>query len=941
MDTRIAATALLMCAMLLVPVLLEAAPVKGKVVRIELENQYIYLSEVEVFSGTENVALGKNASQSTDQYPGKPYGGAEKAVDGKKTAWSYDANCSIQSTQGGPTEWWQVDLGETIAIDKIVIFPGDTGERTANARLKILDANNQVVWEHAIDPEAVGTEIAVTVDQAAWKEGFFATYGAGGAGIAGRAAKGKSVILASTNRPRAVVVLAADADRIEQQAALFLRTSVAEATGASLPIISADKYRKEQTGVFVGTEALRRLARAPLGERGWGYLEIGGDIYLMGVGPRCLEVAVRHFLEDTAGMRWWFKNEQLIPRQNGLIVPAGTARSAEAAFSRASIHQNTAPHVIAGHYESFCRYAAHGTMRFAAPAQHFAAHPEWYAEKSGKRDSAAEDFCMTSPDLTGLVNEYANNMIGEIRRYRGTDVRAFGMGREDNAEWCDCATCRAAYKAGSRSDVYMAFVNRVAERVEREFPDVLVVYSAYLEAAALPKAEMPRRNVLVWFCTERMDYSKSILHPANKGTREAIEHWHHVAAHMGIWHYLRSYERYRGRYDGAGFTEKGGPDWPVVNQRTFPEFIKFLRDNGVEYFFAESEDSFLSRDAAIMKHWILNQILEDPGLKYENLLRTFTDGYYGAAGAKVREYLACLETAQAKNPPNMWFYADLMAARHLTLEACREADARLAEAEAAVAAPAGNPYLERVRFLRASTMDRMFIMKWPAFRREWRLSRPGEDFPILPDDLLRRARAAGAWYGRVVRGEQKYADLTAKWIAFAQRRVADDVALPLARELADTPPGTVFQAPAQSYSFDITGAAPARLNADFDLRAEYAATGALVESTTAPGGYVLAFTDPSAELRWAKIRTWGGRDETTIVRKDLATEASADLKLLRLGVYDFDTVNSGLAFELGARKWSFYPLDLDRGSYEVWLNTRYDAAQHTLHMERLVAVKQK
>jgi len=76
MESRIAATALMVCAMLLFPVLLEAAPVKDKIVRIELKIRHIHLSEVGVLSGTGNVALGKNARQSTDQYPGKPCSGA-------------------------------------------------------------------------------------------------------------------------------------------------------------------------------------------------------------------------------------------------------------------------------------------------------------------------------------------------------------------------------------------------------------------------------------------------------------------------------------------------------------------------------------------------------------------------------------------------------------------------------------------------------------------------------------------------------------------------------------------------------------------------------------------------------------------------------------------------------------------------------------------------
>lgn len=76
MGNRTVATALMTCAILLVPVLLQAAPVKGKIVRIELKIQHVHLSEAGVLSGSGSVALGKNASQSTDLHPGKPCSGA-------------------------------------------------------------------------------------------------------------------------------------------------------------------------------------------------------------------------------------------------------------------------------------------------------------------------------------------------------------------------------------------------------------------------------------------------------------------------------------------------------------------------------------------------------------------------------------------------------------------------------------------------------------------------------------------------------------------------------------------------------------------------------------------------------------------------------------------------------------------------------------------------
>jgi len=138
-----------------------------------------------------------------------------------------------------------------------------------------------------------------------------------------------------------------------------------------------------------------------------------------------------------------------------------------------------------------------------------------------------------------------------------------------------------------------------------------------------------------------------------------------------------------------------------------------------------------------------------------------------------------------------------------------------------------------------ASLDRLFIGKWPAFRREWRLARASAEFPIRPDDVVARARAAGEWYGRVAKKEKPYADLTAKWIAFA---------------------------------------------------------------------------DPAGELTWTKLKTWSGEDEASTARAQVAALSGDEFQLIRLGRHDFDSVNSGLVFGLGKRRWKFFPLDLDRGA---------------------------
>jgi len=95
---------------------------QGRYIRIQAPHtDPLSLAEVEVFSGSTNVALGKSAQQSSNI--DATHGLSSLAVDGN-TDGNY-ANGSVTHTLDGNAAmepWWQVDLGSTVAIDSIRIW---------------------------------------------------------------------------------------------------------------------------------------------------------------------------------------------------------------------------------------------------------------------------------------------------------------------------------------------------------------------------------------------------------------------------------------------------------------------------------------------------------------------------------------------------------------------------------------------------------------------------------------------------------------------------------------------------------------------------------------------------------------------------------------------------------------------------------------------------
>jgi hypothetical protein len=126
-------------------------PVKARFVRIEMpgETRVLSLAEVEVFSRGVNVAKNQSATASSEIYGGV----ATRAVDGNPDG-DYN-NGSVTHTQESVNPWWEVDLGQAVAIEKILVYNrAGNSDRLAGFTLQLLDGNRKPVFTEAGCPGA-------------------------------------------------------------------------------------------------------------------------------------------------------------------------------------------------------------------------------------------------------------------------------------------------------------------------------------------------------------------------------------------------------------------------------------------------------------------------------------------------------------------------------------------------------------------------------------------------------------------------------------------------------------------------------------------------------------------------------------------------------------------------------------------------------------------
>jgi hypothetical protein len=154
-------------ALLATVALTAAAPagdaVRGRYVRVESGErlEYLHFAEVEVYVGGRNIAVGRPTTASSTMQPFTP----DKAVDGV-IEYVWGVNPSFWSSGGSKGgEWWEVDLGEEAAIERLLLYNrlDCCQERLQGALLRVLSATRSEVFRRVLDAGTNPTEIEFVV----------------------------------------------------------------------------------------------------------------------------------------------------------------------------------------------------------------------------------------------------------------------------------------------------------------------------------------------------------------------------------------------------------------------------------------------------------------------------------------------------------------------------------------------------------------------------------------------------------------------------------------------------------------------------------------------------------------------------------------------------------------------------------------------------------
>ena len=432
------------------------------------------------------------------------------------------------------------------------------------------------------------------------------------------------------------VVIPASPGSYDQLAADFLVRFIGEATGVT--VRQTTDAEASDHMILVGTTAYDtdavKSARSEIKNDGYAMLVDGGNLYVTGALDRGTLFGVYDFLEKYLGVRMYGgvtypeKQEMYeIKEKLRVDIPADlrTVYYSPVAFRKTSwtaVNDGWACFPFWNCYNS-------SEFKFAAGAVHTIAH---LAETGG---DLSPNPCLTDENIYRTV---LKNVRLELEKYPGAQYVNISQ-TDGTSHGCQCKNCLAIEaEEGSPSGPWIRFVNRIANDIKEDYPNVLVETLAYTFTEKPPKVTKPAENVAVCLCTSSCCFVHAIDDPdcpRNATFAGYVKDWSEICDHLRIW-------TYSGNFQATDNGDKNGfaPNFRVIRQN-----VKYFADHNVTAVYVEGQQHTADRQSTAMgelRAYLWGRVLWNPDMTEEEFIaytNDFMNYYYGDAGPLLLKYV--------------------------------------------------------------------------------------------------------------------------------------------------------------------------------------------------------------------------------------------------------------------------------------------------------------
>ncbi len=438
----------------------------------------------------------------------------------------------------------------------------------------------------------------------------------------------------------------------ERYAASQLQHYIYEATGTFIPYVS-DRCPVRSPEIWIGAstrDGMKWVSEeelAALGEEGFLIRSAGENLLITGNTPRGTLYGVYELLRRFLGFRAFTKDVERIDHVEELVIPTIDLRQTpdfeyrdtyfrfafDGAFCAKNRLNTTLGDLSAEKGGNMKFFNCHHSFDDLVPPRlYFEEHPEYFALWKGERSPLQP--CLSHP----RVQEIALRQVKEwIREH--PECRVFSVAQNDKNAWCQCPECRRIdEEEGSPSGSIIRFVNRIAEEIEREHPQILIHTFAYQYSRVAPRYAKPRDNVIVRLCDIECEWGDPMEVLAFRDPNGAcaeflnnVREWSRICKRLYVWDYAVNFHNYL---------------QPFPNFYTVAENIRWYKRHGVKGMLQQGNFSYgggASMDD--LKVYLISHLLWDVNADVDTLICEFTDGVYGNGAPYIREYLHLMTEA--------------------------------------------------------------------------------------------------------------------------------------------------------------------------------------------------------------------------------------------------------------------------------------------------------
>ncbi len=468
------------------------------------------------------------------------------------------------------------------------------------------------------------------------------------------------------------IVLPQGVKPAHKMAADELQNFLAQATGATLPVVDAASTNKAHIYLGVTPDGCEDKLEQ-LNDSGFGIKTVGENLYLYAKKPSAVCYAVYELLHRVIGWESYAPDEVYLENKSDVELPNfdfidnPCIERRQIGFDTLSPKQEDwsaekqrrirrrfrSMHLTGkneeGEYDDdewwngyFSQLFCHTTFFLVPPEKDEnknLIHPEWY-NKEGNQ------LCWTNKEVEDKLIERLKQWILEWK-----DGKVFLIGIEDNSSWCQCEECQKVIDKYTIGGLHIQFINRIADRIEAWRKETMPSRPIQIAAFAYLRTKNPpvfkdengkwqpldetvrlRDNVTIFNAPIDACGYHSYDCDCNKDVRERFEKWAAIAKTTMVWDYHNYYDNF--------FLS-------MPNYFHYKSLINYYVQYKAQFYFAEGNGWSHVCGFEDMRAYVLSKLAWNCNLDQDELIDDFFKHYYKGAYAEMKEYFDTLNAHYA------------------------------------------------------------------------------------------------------------------------------------------------------------------------------------------------------------------------------------------------------------------------------------------------------